>query len=219
MNFALLGPPGSGKGSYGRLIANSLSAELLASSAILHQSKLLNHEEVTRGRLVDDSVVSDALFKHVSSSIGIGRKFVVDGFPRTIHQVEIMKTTWPPNLQMQAAVSLDMPRAVCKPKLLGRRMCTRCGGNYNVANVQYGQYTLPPNLPEQCECNQLHWVTRQDDSNEEVVETRLNLYFDTIPPVLEYFESRNSLFRFSPQRGHHGLVQSFQEWLDNFHSG
>ena len=216
VNIALLGPPGSGKGSYGRFLAQALKAKLVTASDVLrHSPDPLIRDAMTQGALVDDDKVCETLHQFlIKQKRKPHQRILLDGFPRTLAQTQKMQQTWPSPLQIHGAILLDVPRQVCRAKLLGRRLCLKCGGNYNVANVEHGFFVLPPYLPRDCDCRQERWVEREDD-RPHLVDHRLNLYFQTIPAVLNHFASNHDkLLRWAPHRGHDPKLESIlQEWL------
>mmetsp|Transcript_15721 Transcript_15721/g.39130 ORF Transcript_15721/g.39130 Transcript_15721/m.39130 type:complete len:351 (-) Transcript_15721:92-1144(-) len=193
-NICLIGPPGSGKGSYGKLISKALGVPLISTSDILKRHGLIfssssfssgedtndgggsggsgsgsgcTHKQQRprdednchslSGKLIDDSVVCETLLKefqhmeeekmklkhknqqshddrhHLHNKSG----YILDGFPRTLRQINIMTKTWPQHLRIDGAIKLAVPDVVCQQKLEGRRLCLKCDGNYNVADVHY----------------------------------------------------------------------------------
>ena len=165
--LCLLGAPGSGKGSYGKILAQHWGVPLITVSDVLKQQMgATSKDDMSSGKLVDDDFVSQALLNHfaeqqsqrdttatitttsgISSSITATNGYILDGFPRTIQQVQLMQDKWPASLQIQAAVHLKVPPSVCERKLLGRRFCTICGNHYNVNGVLFDGFDLPPKLP------------------------------------------------------------------------
>lgn len=84
-------------------------------------------------------------------------------------------------------VNLKLPESVLIEKCLGRRVCSECGKNYNVASIdvkgENGKpgITMEPLLPPP-ECA-LKLITRADDT-EAVVKERLRIYNDKVSPML-----------------------------------
>ena len=207
-NLALVGPPGSGKGSYGRSFAERWNIPLITVSNVLRQ----HSHDVEAGTLVEDEVVSDLLRNHLPK-----QPCLLDGFPRTLNQVHLMEETWPRNLQVSAVVDLDVPRQVCKEKLLGRRLCTKCGGNFNVHAVHILGFHLPAQLPQDCDCDEKYFTTRPDDV-EEVVDERLDAHFVETEPIFDYFDRRGRLLRFAPYMGYEDVPRfhsTVETWLSN----
>lgn len=211
-NLALIGPPGSGKGSYGRIFAKRWNVPHITVSNVLRQH---SENSLECGTLVDDEQVSDLLRQHLPKT-----PYLLDGFPRTLKQVHLMEDTWPSRLQIGAVVDLDVPKEVCKEKLMGRRLCTKCGGNYNVHAVHILGFNLPAQLPPDCDCNGEFFTTRPDDV-ENVVEERLDNHFRLTDPILDYFEKRGKLLRFTPYEGYddvpkfHSAIESWLSEMDH----
>lgn len=207
-NVALIGPAGSGKGSYGKIFSQRWKIPLVTVSDVLRQ----HSHEVESGTLVDDTVVSNILRDHLPK-----QPYILDGFPRTLKQVHLMEETWPKRLQIDAVVDLDVPKQVCKEKLLGRRFCTKCGGNYNVHAVHILGFHLPAQLPQDCDCNGEFFTSRPDDV-ENVVDERLDAHFRETEPILDYFDTRGRLLRFAPYMGYEDVPRfhaAVETWLND----
>jgi adenylate kinase len=99
---------------------------------------------------------------------------------------------------------LEVPRQVCLEKLLGRRICTICDRNWNIANVQYGSFNLPASLPQSCtRCSSPtdHWIQRPDDIPD-IIEKRLDTFYASSGPILDHYEANGKLLRFTPYQGY-----------------
>jgi adenylate kinase len=209
-SIAIIGPPGSGKGSYGRLLAEWLSIPLVTVSTLLKQAQL----DTSSGKLVDDETVSGILSERLPL-----QPYLLDGFPRTLNQVKLMERDWPIP-PIKAAISLEVPRQVCLEKLLGRRVCTVCNLNWNVADVQYGQFDLPASLPVTCSrCSPSDdWVQRLDD-DPTIVQGRLDTFYERALPILEHYEQNGMLLRFTPYLGYRDMPRfqlAVTKWNEEF---
>jgi adenylate kinase len=237
-NLSLIGPPGSGKGSYGRHLAKALEIPLLSMSDVLRQFR--PDVDLSSGHLVDDRVVSEALLEglsqlsHLTTSSSSSststsststQGYILDGFPRTLSQAHLMEETWPSKFQLQAAVKLAVPDKVCETKLLGRRICVKCNGNYNVNDVDWNGWYLPPSLPPKnnnnnCsveECANKFWTSRPDDQPA-VIQERLAVYHQHMDPILDYFEEHGRLLKLTPYKGYDDVPEmlvTVQKWLDS----
>jgi adenylate kinase len=226
-NLSLVGPPGSGKGSYGRHLAEALQIPLITISDVLRTFR--PDLDLSSGQLIDDHVVCDALLESLlllprDNDDDGGEEphgYILDGFPRTLQQVHLMQERWPEPYQVHAAIKLAVPDQVCDIKLLGRRLCTICGGNYNINGVDTmdGWY-LPPSLPkEDCtKCNpDKDWSIREDDQPH-IVQERLKVYHQHMDPILDYFCSHNSLLTLTPYKGYEDLpmlISTVQRWIED----
>ena len=127
-NLTIIGAPGSGKGFYGRLLAQAWGVPLITTSDVLRQAANIRTNLLDKGKLVDCQVVSNVLLGYLLSLPE--QHYILDGFPRTRLQIQLMTQTWPSHLQVQAALHLNIPDAVCQQKLMGRRHCCVCRRNY-----------------------------------------------------------------------------------------
>lgn len=229
INLALIGPPGSGKGSYGRFLADYFQIPLVTVSDVLRSQKESNHQlHASLGQLVDDSVVSQAIFDHLverQEREGYNRGYILDGFPRTLTQIDLMNSIWSTHLRIQAAVWLTVPDTVCQIKLLGRRICIKCGHHWNIASVNWNGWVVPANDDYRNKCPQImlgepchperDWTCRSDDTPE-LIPKRLRLYHEHMDPIVQHFQNQDSLFSFAPMKGFEDvpiLQSSLKMWL------
>ncbi|GAX17468.1 hypothetical protein FisN_5Hh119 [Fistulifera solaris] len=224
-NLSILGSPGSGKGFYGRLLAQHWKVPLVTTSDILkkhaerHSSKSLDLES---GKLADCQLVAGVLLDYLreqqQSNSTRPLHCILDGFPRTTLQIQIMQETWPVEYQIHGGLHLNVPDEVCREKSLGRRFCTICQDFVNTANVQMGDWDLPPTYPKLCSkaCNpETDWVQRKDDVLA-IIQARLAIHHEHEEPILDYFRRNNALYQYTPYKG----VRDFdrlrlcaEEWL------
>lgn len=225
-NLALIGPPGSGKGSYGRHLAKALKIPLVSMSDMLREQ--LPDLNLGDGKLIDDRVVSNALLKSLKAkkadgadaedaASGGGTGYLIDGFPRTLKQIQVMEDDFPPEHQIQAMLMLNVPDRVCKTKLLGRRFCNVCNVNFSINGVDFDDFLLPPSTPQSCRhpCSEEDWTVREDDA-EDVVDERLQIYHEHMDPIVRHFQKKNALLRLTPYKGYDDiplLLDMVQDWL------
>ncbi|XP_016649842.1 PREDICTED: LOW QUALITY PROTEIN: probable adenylate kinase 1, chloroplastic [Prunus mume] len=153
-------------------------------------------EVVNQGKLVSDEIIINLLSKRLEASAAKGETgFILDGFPRTIRQAEILEGV----TDIDLVVNLKLREEALLAKCLGRRICSECGGNYNVACIDIkgedgkpGMYMAPLLPPPHCASK---LITRSDDT-EEVVKERLRIYNDKSQPVEGFYRSRGKLLEF-----------------------
>jgi adenylate kinase len=115
LRAVLIAPPGAGKGTQGRRIAEHYGVFYLSSGELLRDevarrtpTGTLIVEELERGELVDDTIVSTVVFENLSET---GGGFVLDGFPRTVQQAKLTeKWTVAEGLPLDAVIELQVPR-------------------------------------------------------------------------------------------------------------
>ncbi|KAM7271856.1 hypothetical protein ACFE04_031070 [Oxalis oulophora] len=204
VQWVFLGCPGVGKGTYASKLSSLLDVPHIATGDLVRYelnsssgpfaSKLA--EIVNQGQLVSDEIIIDLLSKRLQAGETKGESgFILDGFPRTVRQAEILEGV----TDIDLVVNLKLREEALLAKCLGRRICSECGGNYNVACIDIkGEdgvpelYMAPLPPPPHC-ANKL--ITRADDT-EEVVKERLRVYNEMSKPVEEFYRKRGKLLEF-----------------------
>lgn len=204
VQWVFLGCPGVGKGTYASRLSQLLGVPHIATGDLVREelsssgplaSQLA--EIVNQGELVSDGIIIDLLSKRLEAGEAKGEPgFILDGFPRTVRQAEILEGV----TEIELVVNLKLREEALLAKCLGRRICSECGGNYNIACIDIkdedgspGLYMAPLLPPPQCESK---LITRSDDT-EEVVKTRLRIYEEMTRPVEEFYRSRGKLLEFN----------------------
>ncbi|RLG48665.1 MAG: adenylate kinase [Thermoproteota archaeon] len=192
MRIVMLGPPGSGKGTHAKIIAEDLSIPVVASGEIFREmirkdGPLAEQIKgyVLRGELVPDEIairiIMDRLEKHDCK-----RGFVLDGFPRNLRQAEAL-TRWlkQKGLSIDLAIYLKVNREELIRRLSSRRICEKCGAIYHLI-------FNPPKHDEICDICGGRLYQREDDK-EEVVERRLEIYERESHSLIEYYSKKGVL--------------------------
>jgi len=186
--YVIMGVQGSGKGTQGALLASDFDLVQIAVGDIFRwhvQSHTKIGAQVRRvmaaGELVSDdlveSVVRDRLDHH-DWNYG----FVVDGFPRNGRQAEFFLESY----DIDGVIHLDLPDDEVRRRVLARRLCSRCGLDYNLIAHR-------PSLEDRCDVCGGELVSREDDT-EEALGARLRDYHGKTNPVLELFRRKEFVF-------------------------
>jgi adenylate kinase len=192
MRLALLGPPGSGKGtqsvglreSYG--IPHISSGDLLRD-AVSRETDLGKQakEYMTTGRLVPDELVLGMMRERIEQPDCTGG-FLLDGFPRTVAQAEALGGMLDAKASpLDSVVALVVDRDQIVARLGGRRSCVNCGRLYHVTFD-------PPADASKCDKCGAELLIRDDD-REATVRERLAVYEEQTAPLLDYYRSRGLL--------------------------
>lgn len=175
----VLGRPGSGKGTVAARLADALGLELVATSALLRRVPGDAVEAaMVDGGLVDDSVVTAVVRQAVDAA---GGDVLLDGFPRTEAQCEVLSEVVGPERRV-LAVEIDVPATEIVDRLRRRLVCDRCG--------DIGTDVDGPACPS---CGTAR--VRRDDDADAVVQHRLAVYERDTAPVAAWFERRGDLRR------------------------
>jgi adenylate kinase len=193
MNIIFVGPPGAGKGTQAQIVSKTFKIPHISTGDMLRTemdsgSKLGNQVKdiVTLGKLVNDDLMNQIVKERLSKSDAVSG-FILDGFPRTLNQAksldEILKSM---GKQIDRVIYVDVPERVIVERLSARRMCPKCGRNYNMI-------TDPPKADEMCDDCHVHLITRDDDKPE-TVKKRYEIYRELTSPVIAYYRQKNVLF-------------------------
>jgi adenylate kinase len=165
VRLLLLAPPGAGKGTQGKRLAEWSGARHIAAGDLLRaQARAgtpLGHTiaaHQARGDLVPDQVVLDVLTPVVVEAAAAGG-YILDGFPRTLPQAAAAAA-----LAAKLGVALDAAIYLYAPEaLLTRRLLDRAspGG--------------------------------RTDDRADVIRHRLKLSAETMRPLVPYYEERGIL--------------------------
>jgi adenylate kinase len=123
----LLGAPGSGKGTQGKILAERLGLPKITTGDILRAAVKaetpLGREAkkfMDDGKLVPDSVIL-GLIKEELAKPEARQGAVFDGFPRTAAQAELVdRTLGERGQRLNHIVLLDVPEEELVPRMLGR---------------------------------------------------------------------------------------------------
>lgn len=192
MILVLFGPPGAGKGTQGARIAETVGIPNVSTGAIFRGLAAAGTEVGTKalgymkaGELVPDQIVVDLVRERIAQPDCEGG-FLLDGFPRTIAQAEILDMMLGElGLSIDAVLNFDVAEDVLIERLSGRRTCITCGATYHVVAV-------PPKLDGKCDACGADLVQRADDMPESI-RTRLREYAGKTAPVLGYYDAKGSL--------------------------
>jgi len=199
---------GVGKGTYSTRVADALGfVHIAAGDLVRSEIKLgsvLGKEMaavVNTGRLLPDSMILQVIKENFDRAAENGvDRFLLDGFPRSVPQAEALEHF----ADVQLALNLDLREEVLVEKCLGRRICSKCGKNYNIADIHLAAsngrpaIVMPPlNPPEEC----TPYMEQRGDDTEETVHRRLEIYKAGAKPVEDFYHSRGTLLDFEITAG------------------
>jgi len=173
------------------------------SPTLINEIKTIVHS----GKLVSDDIVINIIeekVKEPASKIGV----ILDGFPRTVSQLEKYDKKFPTHL----VVNITLKEDILLEKLLGRRTCDGCGKGYNICDIHRDGYEMEPLLPKKeghCDKCGGKLVIRADDT-EKVIKERMKEYEAKTLPLLEIYQKRGRLINFEAKRG----VKDYPRLLD-----
>ena len=187
MNFIFLGPPGAGKGSLAVKVAQDykiphISTGDIFRAAIKNQTPLGVKVKaiIDSGSLVSDDITC-ALVKERLAEADCKNGFILDGFPRTIPQAEALETFCPD----VTVVNFTIADEVVVGRRSTRRVCKKCGENYNIVSVK-------PKVEGICDKCGGELYQRDDDKPESITH-RMEVYREQTEPLIAYYRQKGKL--------------------------
>ena len=189
MRLVLMGPPGAGKGTQAKRLAETFDMVHLSSGDILRAERSSGSElgrrlksHMDAGELVPDEIVVEIMAQAISAQPA-AKGLLLDGFPRTVPQAEALDAQLDALGQpLEAVLVIDVPDPLLVERITGRRSCPKCGTAYH---TRY----LPPASPGRCDDCGAELTQRADDT-EQVVRERLEAYRGQTQPVVAYYKGR-----------------------------
>jgi len=199
LNLVLLGPPGAGKGTQAERLVEDFglpyySTGIILREAVAEESELGKEakEYMDKGELVPDELINKVIAERLDSGEA-DDGFLLDGFPRTIGQAEMLeKTLEGRGRELSGVLLIDTPDDEVVRRLSGRRTCAK---NSHVYHVEFD----PPKNEDVCDQDGSRLIQRDDDKPE-TIRKRLSVYHDQTEPLIKWYEDRGLLRRFEGTR-------------------
>jgi adenylate kinase len=199
LNLILIGPPGAGKGTQAERLIDDFDVPYYATGNILRaaiegDTELGREakEYVDRGELVPDDLICRVIDERLDAGEA-DDGFILDGFPRTVGQAEMLDETLSRRgRSLTAALLIDAPDEEVVRRLSGRRVCAK---NNHVYHVEFD----PPKSEGVCDQDGSR-LTQRDDDKPETIRKRLGVYHEQTEPLIEWYEEQGLLRRFDGNR-------------------
>lgn len=190
--IVLIGAPGAGKGTQARLLQENRGIPQISTGDIFREMKnadtpLANEirEILASGKLVSDELTFQVVKERTGREDCKGT-YILDGFPRTILQAELLEMLAREQGKNIQTILVDIPLDHLEKRMTGRRSCPVCGEIYNI-------YFKPPKFDNVCDFHPEAGLTHRADDTEEKVKVRLATYDEQTKPLLDYYEKSGRL--------------------------
>jgi adenylate kinase len=190
--IVLLGPPGVGKGTQAKIVAETTGLPHI-SSGDLFRENIKNGTELgkmaqsfmNKGELVPDDVTIGMIRDRLSRP-DCKAGALLDGFPRTaVQAVALGKLLAEFGGQVSIVPYITASAATLVDRLSGRWTCKAQGHIFN-------EKSNPPRKPGICDLDGSELYQRDDDKAETVTR-RIQVYFAQTAPLIEYYRERKLL--------------------------
>ena len=182
--FVIMGVQGSGKGTQASMLCERFGLEPIGVGDIFrwnvqHHTKLgaMVRRTIDAGELVGDDLFESIVRRRLDEH-DWNHGFVIDGFPRNARQAEFFLESF----DIDAVINLELPDEEVERRVLSRRLCSRCGLDYNLMAHR-------PAVEDLCDVCGGKLISRADDTPE-ALALRLRDYYDKTAPVIEIFQRK-----------------------------
>ncbi|MDA8392807.1 MAG: adenylate kinase [Actinomycetota bacterium] len=190
VRLILLGKQGAGKGTQCVRLSRHYVVPHIATGDMFRaavksgtEAGRLVKRYLDAGELVPDVIVMRVVADRLDQDDTKARGFVLDGFPRTVHQAEALAALLSPS-DVDVVIDLEVPTGLVLQRLASRRVCSACGANYSLDS--------PPKFDWTCDVCGGEVVQRGDDT-EVAIRRRLKLYEVATAPLVQWYLGRGQL--------------------------
>ncbi|KKQ60375.1 MAG: Adenylate kinase [Parcubacteria group bacterium GW2011_GWE2_38_18] len=209
--YIFFGPPGSGKGTQAKKIAEKLSMPIISTGEILRQEVELKSEIgkkaqklMSQGKYVPDEVVGDLIVKRLRKKDAVNGA-IFDGYPRTEFQQNFLTNKL--KKFNTTGIFVAVKDAEVRRRLGGRRACV-CGQTFHTK-------FKPAKKNGTCDACGGKLFIRSDDKPESI-KTRLEVYHSLTEPLLKYWENNGRLIKVDGEQKIDNVYKEIVKKIVNF---
>ena len=205
-NLIFLGPPGAGKGTFSSILTEKLALTHISTGEIFRR-EIKNETELGKkakryiesGGLVPDEIVADIITKRLEEK-DCESGFILDGFPRTLNQAELLKLALEKiGRKIDSVIYFAAGDELLISRLTARLICRKCSENFN-------KLYSPPKKEGICDKCGGELYQRVDDSLE-TAKNRLELYKKETAPLVDFYRKEGTLFSIDSERGKDAVMK------------
>lgn len=187
MIYIITGGPATGKGTRSDILAKALNIPHIATGDMLRTVAKTNEDiasRLQRGELISDDIITALLEERITQE-DCKEGFVLDGYPRTYRQAELLDELLEKhNRKITKVMELVVPDELAFKRILERKKCEVCGETYGI--------DFPPKLEDICDKCGGHLSVRTDDTKETLAK-RINTYRENSKAILDFYRQKGLL--------------------------
>ncbi|MBI4846641.1 MAG: adenylate kinase [Candidatus Omnitrophica bacterium] len=192
MRLVLLGPPGAGKGTQAAVLCENYKLAHMSTGDLLREAVKKNTKlgikaktYMDKGDLVPDEVVAGMITEKLQQK-NMTKGFILDGFPRTKGQAEILDTALDSlSLPLDMVVYFETKEQTILKRLTGRRICRKCSRIFHTINIPSKQEGICDSCGGE--------LYQRDDDKEHTIKKRIEVYNNQTKELIEYYQEKGLL--------------------------
>ena len=208
--IVLLGPPASGKGTQAALLSATFGIPAASTGAILREEMARRSDLgieadhwTSQGKLFPDQLALRVVWKWLDSR----RRFILDGFPRTLGQAKSFDQGLEERrLPLDVVYFLELSDDLVRERMTSRLTCASCGAVYN---EKFHDISLETPCPK---CGGA--LVRRNDDTDEALEHRLDQFRQQTLPVARHYREKGLLKEVDAAEGRDAV---FRQLYADFH--
>ena len=221
----MMGAPGTGKGSYSKLLSKRFGIPVYSSGDHLrdiiknpsNNKELINilsqleavedipkhfNNILSEGKLISKEVMS-LLVSYTLNKVkrSDSNSIILDGYPRTVEQATEIDIKF--KTPVDLVINIHQDNDIIIKKLMGRRNCSKCNAGFNLTEIDEKGYLMPSMKPKKentCDhcggCLQI-----RSDDNEASISERLKIYEKKCEDILNYYKKQKVLETVEMKKG------------------
>lgn len=191
-NLIFIGAPGAGKGTISAVLLEKYPFAHISTGDILRDEVKRNTELgqqaavlMKEGKLVPDEIVAGMVRARLAQK-DCDNGFILDGFPRTIKQAELLADALKDlGRPLDRVVYLKVADEVLLQRLTARQNCKKCGAIFN-------KLFMPSKVENVCDNCGGELFQRPDDSLE-TAKSRLDVFYKQTQPLIDFYTKQGKV--------------------------
>lgn len=197
MKILFFGPNGSGKGTQGAKVKEKLGIPHIETGVIFRENIAAGTDlgkeakgYIDRGELVPDSITVPMILGRLKED-ACKNGWLLDGFPRNLTQAqELDEALQEAGIKLDIVIDMVLDRQIAKNRIMGRRLCVNDNNHPNNVYID----AIKP-VGDKCRVCGGELKTRSDDQDEEAIDQRHDIYYDTetgTTAAINFYKDRSS---------------------------
>jgi adenylate kinase len=192
MRLIMLGAPGAGKGTQAKILSEEYSIPHISTGDIFRYNiQKKTALGTTAAKYIDDGILvpDDITLKLIVDRLeqeDCKNGFILDGFPRTIHQANMLDRHMSEgNMNIDMVIFISITHETAEKRITSRMVCKNCGASYNAIHRK-------PKIENVCDICGSEVIKRKDD-NLDIILERLKTYEKETAPLISYYEKQGKI--------------------------